>query len=525
MHWAIVPRIAQDIPQELRDPLLQSWQIAWDGHALTSSEDLFQGNVFWPLDNSLAFSDALVGYAPAGAIGEGPTAALVRYNVLFLFSYALAFVGGYLLAREMGVGPYGAVVAGIAFAYAPWKLAQDRHLHVISSGGIPFALFLLTRGYRRKSWALIGAGWAVTAWHLSLGFTLGLQLCYLIALLAIPVVIAWFRRGRLRPGRDVAIATIFGIVLLAAWGWFQASPYLEVIDNHPEAHRSVDEVKFYSPPPRGFLSAPSESYLWATATEEYREKLPWAQEQVLFPGVLITALGLVGLVSPTYPRFVRAGLLVALAVFGVLSLGFGLEEGKFGYRFIYDHLPGWQGIRTPGRLTTMTTLALALSAGACAQWLFAPRRGRSRRALVTSSVVAVAIVGGVLADGAGRLATERVPDPPAALPHLDAPVLHLPSDDFHDATYMFWSTDGFLPMVNGVSGFVPTFLSELREDSESFPDPSSVDRLRRVGVETVVWHEDLADGSAWERSDTRAISGLGIERTKLDDMTVFDLSP
>ena len=74
--------------------------------------------------------------------------------MLFLFAYALAFAGAYLLARELGIGPAGAAVAGAAFAFAPFRLEQDGHLHVISSGGIPLALALGLRGYRlrRPGW-------------------------------------------------------------------------------------------------------------------------------------------------------------------------------------------------------------------------------------------------------------------------------------------------------------------------------------------------------------------------------------
>ena len=150
MHWPLPLHLGSDIPKDLGDPLIQAWQIAWDGHALQHQlSDFWQANQFYPLENSLAFSDALVGYAPFGLIGEGFQAALVRYDLLFLFAYALAFFGGYLLARELGVDRFPAAVAGIAFAYAPWRLEQDGHMHVISSGGIPLSLFLLLRGYRR----------------------------------------------------------------------------------------------------------------------------------------------------------------------------------------------------------------------------------------------------------------------------------------------------------------------------------------------------------------------------------------
>ena len=49
----------------------------------------------------LAFSDALIGYAPAGLIGHGPIAAVARYDVLWLGAFALAFLGAHLLAREL----------------------------------------------------------------------------------------------------------------------------------------------------------------------------------------------------------------------------------------------------------------------------------------------------------------------------------------------------------------------------------------------------------------------------------------
>ncbi|MEA2423416.1 MAG: hypothetical protein QOF55_2515, partial [Thermoleophilaceae bacterium] len=85
MHWPLPLHLGRDVPRDLGDPLPQAWQVAWDGHALLHQPlDFFQANVFWPLRNSLAFSDALVGYAPFGAIGSGPHAAIVRYDLLFL---------------------------------------------------------------------------------------------------------------------------------------------------------------------------------------------------------------------------------------------------------------------------------------------------------------------------------------------------------------------------------------------------------------------------------------------------------
>src|SRR5437899_4848998 len=103
MHGPLVLHLGRDVPKDLGDPLAQAWEVAWDGHALaTQPLRLFQANQFWPLHDTLAFSDALVGYAPAGLIGSGPVAAVARYGVLYLLAYALAFAGAHLLARELG---------------------------------------------------------------------------------------------------------------------------------------------------------------------------------------------------------------------------------------------------------------------------------------------------------------------------------------------------------------------------------------------------------------------------------------
>ncbi len=73
-------------------------------------------------------------------------------------------------------------------------MTEAGHLHVISSGGIALALFLLLRGYRRCSRGLVLAGWLVSAWQVSLGFTLGLQYCYLLLVLGAAravLLVAW----------------------------------------------------------------------------------------------------------------------------------------------------------------------------------------------------------------------------------------------------------------------------------------------------------------------------------------------
>ncbi len=315
MSWPLVLHLGSDVGKDLGDPLLQAWQVAWIGHALLHAPlDLWQANTFWPYDDTLAFSDVLVGYAPAGLMAQAsPHAALVTYNILFLAAYCLAFLGAYLLAREIGIGWIGAAAAGAAFAYAPWKLSQNGHLHVISSGGIPLALFLLLRGYRRVSPPTVLCGWLVVAWQMTLGFTLGLQLAYLLAVLAAIALVALISRNLPRPDRLTVAATALGLSVFVAATVFMALPHLRVVDAHPEARKTVKQVVDFSPPRTSFLAAPVESWLWSDPTRRVRETFGAYDEMVLFPGVAISVLALLGVLGSVLSRRLRIGLVVGVA--------------------------------------------------------------------------------------------------------------------------------------------------------------------------------------------------------------------
>lgn len=522
MHASFLPHATTHMLQELRDPTLQAWQIAWDGYALIHQPlSFFDANIYYPLSRSLAFSDALIGYAPAGLIGTGPEAAIFRYNIMFLFSYALCFFGAYLLARELGANRAASLVAGAAFAFAPFRLPHMRHLHVLSSGGIALSLFLLVRGYRRKSPLLIVAGWVVAAWQVSLGFTLGLPLFYLLTVLGALAVLLWTRGRGFDLARPVLIASAAGIVLFLGWSLLQAMPYMKVLEEHPESRRIIEHVQFFSPPPSGLITAPSESYVWGRATEDLRTSMTWAQEQVLHPGMLVVVLALVGLIAPVFRGPLRIGLLVGVLVTIVLSLGFGWADGRLGYRWMYEYLPGWQGIRTPGRIFTLTTLGLALLAAAGTTWLLNAFGGRA----LSRFALAALLVAVVLLEGAGTQERFEVPLPPQVVQEVDDPLFHLPSDDQHDSEYMVWSTAGFPEMVNGVSGFNPAVQSYLRSLMLNFPDQSSVSALREIGVRTVLLHRDRAAGTGWESIYDRSRMGWpGITTTESGDVVVFELT-
>ncbi len=520
MHWPLVLHLGDDVAKDLGDPLSQSWQVAWGGHALAHQPlRFFDANQFYPYADTLAFSDALVGYAPAGLIGSGPHAAIARYDVLYLFAYALAFAGTYLLARTLGASPGAAIVAGAAFAYTPWRLEQAGHLHVISSGGIPLTLALMTRGWQRRSAALLLLGWVVATWQLSLGWSLGLQLAYLLAALAVGLLA--FRRTRtMLWERRLLAANLAGIALFALVGIVIGRIYLRVADAFPGARRGPEIVAAYSGGPAEFLAAGRDSFVWADATARFRDDLAAVAEQSLFPGLLLVALAVLGAGWGLWSRRLRIGLAAAALLCAVLSLGYADADLRFLFPYGWlSALPGWDAIRTPGRLMTLTTLALALLAAAGTQ-----RLQRRVRWIALPLALLVLVEGSAFSIDDGRLEGPPHPTVPTAPPGLaaaTAPLLQLPLEAEDNRRYLLWSTDGFPPMVNGRSSTIPPTFAALGEQIAGFPDAGSVARLRALGVRTVVLHRDRLAGTPWEGWERRAYRSLGLSRELRDGVVLF----
>src|SRR5690606_23523685 len=200
-------------------------------------------------------------------------------------------------------------------------------------------------------------------WQLSLGFGIGLPFAYVLGLIMAVVVLGWlFRRVLRRPRRPVSIAVVvldvLGAVAFAAVGVLLSLPYFKVADLHPNAVRTLDDVAAYSPPLLGFFTAPAESLVWGDLHAKVRDGLPWPPEMTLLPGFVLYALAIAGLFFSIWTVRQRLLLLAGVLISGVLAMGTWFFDGTYTYALLFEYVPGWNGLRTPGRLMLWTTLLL-----------------------------------------------------------------------------------------------------------------------------------------------------------------------
>jgi hypothetical protein len=515
-----------------QDSLIIAWSLAWVGHALVHRPmDLWDANAFYPARDSLAFTESLVGYAPVAWIGSGPDAALLRFTVLWVLAPALSFVGGYLFARQLGARRLGALIAALAIGFPTWRAGEGGHLHVISLGGVPLALAMLARGHgvsasgfclarAKPAWAL--GGWLVAAWQVALSLTVGIPFAYFLGGLAIVGAFHWLRH---RPEwcRRLAWANAVGMLVFMLVGLAIAMPYLRVAHRYAaavSAARGPAIVAEYSPDALAFLRPPKDSVLWHDLATGPLVVVRGERPIGILTGYLVTALAVLGLgwsIWSVRRRLILAGL---LAVTLVIGLGTNFPgQGRYTFLFLYEHAPGWAGLRTPYRIVIFTSICLALLA--CGFVCHVARRITTAHPRVRTAGwgALVLIPAVVLAEGLIAIPYGPVAAPSPAFRAAPAPVLVLPSTWLLDSTPMWWSTSGFPKLGNGASGFTPPPLAQLRRETRGFPDVESVNYLRALGYGSVVVRSAHIRGTPWDGAQlplsNPQLQQLGIRRQVL----------
>ena len=70
---------------------------------------------------------------------------ILCYNLLFLSTFVLSGLGMFLFVREVTGSARAGFVAGLIYAFAPFRVPQFAHLQVMSSQWMPFVLYGLRR--------------------------------------------------------------------------------------------------------------------------------------------------------------------------------------------------------------------------------------------------------------------------------------------------------------------------------------------------------------------------------------------
>jgi hypothetical protein len=268
------------------DPKTIIWAVTWVQHQLIHDPlNLYRANIYYPHTSALAYSDSFLVQSlstlPFRLLTDEPT---VLFNIAFWIAFALSAYLMYALALHLTVNHWISLVAGILFAFSPYRLDNVTHLQYTSQQWLPlivlsFILFFL----QRKTLWLIGA--VAGTWLNAM--SCGAYLIMSVSSLGLLIILLWIAKPLdLRRFGWLALSGLILIVLLAPF-------YYQSWKVHSEAGTAVSEreldvfsvdVLDFAKRPKYMVSAP-----YAILPEKI--KTPYF---TMFPGFVASAAIIAG---------------------------------------------------------------------------------------------------------------------------------------------------------------------------------------------------------------------------------------
>ncbi len=134
------------------DPLLNTWILSWiQSSVFSGPSKMFNGNVFFPSENTISFSEHLFPQAvlslPLTLFIKNP---ILIYNILFMGSLIFCAYAMFLLVRYLSANSSAGIVAGIIFAFSTYHINHTPQLQLLSSGLFVLSFYYLHRFFREK---------------------------------------------------------------------------------------------------------------------------------------------------------------------------------------------------------------------------------------------------------------------------------------------------------------------------------------------------------------------------------------
>jgi hypothetical protein len=506
------------------DPIFYAWNLSYN------ADSLFKGfntavntNIFYPLTNTLAYSDTLwmesIFASPVIWITHNP---VLAENISIIMTFPLSALAMFFLSFYLTKNIAASSLSGIFYAFSYPRLSQVGHLPTLSDQWLPlYILFLLKFLKEGKSRNFI---MMCATYLLSIGSSIYFGV-FLIPITACVLFIDILKRIRTHTMGEyknrilrllpllVPFLIILGVLLL---------PYIRLKIENPEIKRSIDDMTHLRANIVDYIS------VLPTSINPFKLLPVNTNEHVLFPTLTLLVLSCVGLIT-SFKRnryLTSVFICTALAAF-VLSLGNeqafsigSISTGtlKMPYYYIYKYFPIFQIVRVPARFGIFVILALsALSAWGMdfiTKMKISPRVGKLQWLLCLPFFLFLLEVWQLKTPFVSVPSETQVPkvyewiriqpepmiiaEVPIALFYHGNPMeeqLYIPyrnlkeNDIYAMETYrIYFSTFHKKRMANGYTGFLPESYNTLAEKLENFPSDYSIQALQEIGVTHAIVH-------------------------------------
>ena len=312
MLWPLPLHMADAFVSHV-DPLLNTWIFDWDTYQMFKDPfHLFDANIFFPLKNTLAFSEHMIVLSliafPVSLISGNP---VLGYNFIQLLAYILCGFAVYLLVFDLTKNRIAAIIAGVIFAFSPYRFRQVGHIQNLTVFWTPLSLLYLHRAIKKPSWRHLGLfALFFVLQALSCGY-LGIFLAIAVGLFVLYYLMFMPRINIIPFFKKLVILAILSGLIIAPF----LAPYLKVKKEH-RFERSVESNIQFSANILGYMTISrfnknvfyedrSVKNRVAINTKDRGKLRP--KGRGLFPGILTIFLVLSAFLFPPYATRFPAG--------------------------------------------------------------------------------------------------------------------------------------------------------------------------------------------------------------------------
>lgn len=503
--YPLVTQIDQKVPFDLGDPLFISWLVSWNDsfflHPQFSLTKLFNTNIYYPYQNTLAYSDLMLVPSmlvlPVFYATHNP---IVTVNVLLILLLAATGLAMFFLARHLTGNSIAAFIVGLLYAYSTFHIAQIGHIQLHTDLFLILMLLFLHKWLdSRKLRDLAMAAFMIWLEFLSsMYYTI---YAGILLVLFIGFFYVW-RELRLDRRNLVSLAVVAGFLGLAILPF--ARPYLDLHKSMPNFERSLSEAAVYAAGPTDYVAAVPENLLWGRWLSLGKPGV----EDVLFPGLavlVLAAVGTAGMIRNIRLKVraaqVKLFYLITAWVAFVLSLGpYKVIHGRYlplPFLFLFELFPGFKSMRVPARFGMLVLLGLCVPAAYGLDRLIKLWR-EERKKNNRADIFAVACLALIVLQGISWPIPLSQPIasgkniPPiyrwlADYKYAEA-IIELPPLESEQTKYVYYSAYHGKRLVNGYSGYTPPIWVDMETKMATFPDSGPVGYLGQLGVNGVLVH-------------------------------------
>jgi hypothetical protein len=474
--------------------------------------------------------------------------AIFCHNVLVISGFALTGTGGYLLGRWLFRNHWSGLVLGGILAFNTFTLSNIGQAQLLHLEWLPLVLLYLGKTLQRPTLrhALLLSVFLAAQFYTAVYY--GIFSFLIVALVG---GVGWslhvYSEVRLR---------------LTAFSWFAAAMLLAVALCLPLAlpyyllgqrfgfERTLVDAWPFSASLEMWSTPLPRNLIYRSFLSNQLPKLGYYELDSLFPGAILLLMAGAGLAmwfTQGWRTNTLGGgpwrlaarwpiLLVVVAVlFFLLSLG-PFPQSKslqpnfevvLPYAWLHEWVPGFRGLRAPGRFAIIVIFALALAAA----YLFRHLHGRTARvgllALLCVETLALTpmmlFTPSISADQ--RAAYEWLASQPNSA-FLELPLYPFgqEGDEARWLESQFQSINHWHASLGGYSGFFPPRLEELYRFLAGFPHPHVMEFLQAAEIEWLILHRQRIVDEQWAQIED-ALQDWGWNSQQWGDVWLVQIPP